>query len=209
MKRINTSITKEMRKNFITGLLVVLPVAITLWIIWFFASKIITFSLILLPKDIHLLAKIFWSIFIIILSIIGIIIIGVITRNVIGKKLLKFAERFIHRFPVVKWIYETTKKIFEPFLSGQKIKIFEKVVLVEYPRKGLYSIGFITAKVDKGIVPEKESYVNVFIPTAPTPMSGFLIILPEKDIIPLDIPIEEALKYFISIGTIPWNIKPE
>ena len=201
--------TREIRTNFITGFLVVLPVIITLWIIWFFVSKIIKFSLIFLPKDISLLPKVLWSTFIIVLSIIGIIIIGLTTRNVIGKKLLKFAERFIHRIPVVKWIYETAKKIFEPFLSGQKIKIFEKVVLVEYPRKGLYSIGFITAKVEKRIVPSEEAYVNVFIPTAPTPMSGFLIILPEKDVIPLDIQIEEALKYFISIGTIPWDLKPE
>ena len=202
------SIAREIRKNFITGFLVALPTFITLWVIWFFISKVITFSLIFLPKDISLFPKILWSTFIIVLSTIGIILIGVTTRNVIGKKLLKFVERIIHRIPVVKWIYETVKKIFEPFLNGHKIKIFEKVVLVEYPRKDSYCLAFVTSKVG-GEIKGKEPYVNVFVPTTPSPLSGFLIILPEKDVIPLDIPIEEAMKYIISIGTIPWHMKPE
>ncbi|MDD5454289.1 MAG: DUF502 domain-containing protein, partial [Candidatus Ratteibacteria bacterium] len=128
MNKPEQSITREIRKNFITGLLVILPIFITLWVIWFFISKIITFSLIFLPKDIPLFPKILWSTFVIMLSIIGILFIGITTRNVIGKKLLRFAERIIHRIPVVKWVYETVKKIFEPFLNGHKIKIFEKVV---------------------------------------------------------------------------------
>ncbi len=201
-------ITREMRTNFITGFLVVLPIIITLWVIWFFISKIIKFSLIFLPKDIPLLLKASWSTFIIALSILGIIIIGLTTRNVIGKKLLKFAERFIHRIPVIKWVYETAKKIFEPFLSGHKIKIFEKVVLIEYPRKDSYAIAFVTSRVEMKIKGE-ESYLNIFVPTTPSPLSGFLIILPEKDVIPLDITIEEAIKHIISIGTIPWDVKPE
>jgi uncharacterized membrane protein len=205
-------VTREIRTNFITGFLVVLPIIITLWVVWFFTSKVVKFSLILLPHDIPVLIKAFWSIFIITLSILVVILVGITTRYVIGRKLLKFADRFIQKIPVVKWVYEPLKKIAETFLSGHKTKIFEKVVLVEYPRKGIYSIGFMTGNIGKGIVSSEESYINVFIPTAPTPMSGFLIILPEKDVIPLDIPIEEALKYFISIGTIlpeSKNIKSE
>jgi len=209
MDKVERTIATEIRKNFLTGLFVVLPVFITLWVIWFFISKIITFSLIFLPKDASAFPKFLWSIFVIVLSVIGITFIGITARNVIGKKLLKFAERIIRRIPLVKWIYETAKKIFEPFLSRKKIKIFEKVVLVEYPRQGLYSIGFITAKIGKRLIAGEEPHVNVFIPTSPTPMSGFLIIVPEKDVIPLDIRVEEAIKYFISIGTIPWNVKPE
>jgi len=207
MEKTNSGITREIRKNFITGFLIVLPIAITLWVIWFFISKIIAFSLILLPKDIPLLAKTFWSIFIIILSIIGIIVIGITTRNVVGRKLIDLGERLIHRIPVAKWIYETVKKISETFL-GQKLKIFKKVVLVEYPRKGIYSLGFMTSNVGKGIVKEgEEPHVNVFIPTTPNPTSGFLIILPEKDVVPLDIPIEEAFRYIVSVGNIPLKLK--
>lgn len=202
MNKINDSITREIRKNFITGLLVVLPIAITLWVIWFFISKIITFSLILLPKDILPLAKIFWSIFIIILSILGIIIIGIATRNVVGKKLIDLGERLIRRIPVAKWVYESAKKISEIFL-GQKLKVFRKVVLLEYPHKGIYCVGFVTSNIKNGIASKsEESHVSVFLPTAPNPTSGFLLILPEKDIVPLDISVEDAMRLIVSVGVI-------
>ena len=207
MEKMKGKIARKMRSNFITGFFVVLPTVITLWIIWFFISKIIAISLKILPANISFYAKAFWSTFIILLSILVIILIGLTARNIIGRKLLGWAEKLIHRIPVVKWVYETVKKISEIFLD-QKLKIFEKVVIVEYPRKGIYSLGFVTAKIGKGIIPqETEPHVNVFIPTTPNPTSGFLIILPEKDVIPVDISIESAMRYIISIGTIPPELK--
>ena len=202
MDNLDIEIMRELRKNFITGFLVLLPIFITLWVIWFFISKIITFSLILFPKEIPLLAKIFWSIFIIILSILVIAIIGLAARNVIGKKLIDFGEKFIRRIPVAKWIYETAKKISRTFF-GKKLKIFKEVVLIEYPREGIYCVGFVTSKLKGGIAfKNEEPHISVFLPTAPNPTGGFLMVVPQKDIVPLDISVEEAMRFIISAGAI-------
>jgi uncharacterized membrane protein len=203
----SANITKGLRNNFITGFFVVLPIAITLWILWFFTSKIVFVSLKLLPPNTPLFTKAFWSLLIIILSIFFVIMIGVTARNVFGKKLIEFAERILQRIPIVKWIYETTKKMSQVF-SLQKMKVLQKVVLVEYPHPGIYYIGFITSTIKKGIASKSdEPHVSVFLPTSPNPTSGFLLILPEKEVTLLDISVEDAMGFIISAGTIVPNSK--
>lgn len=203
----SVNITRGLRNNFITGFFIVFPIAITLWAIWFFTSKIVLLSLKLLPADTSLFAKAFWSIFIIILSFFAVIMIGVTARNVFGKKLLELTERLIRRIPIVKWIYETTKKMSQIF-SVQKLKVLQKVVLLEYPRPGIYCVGFITSTIKRGIASKSdEPHVSVFMPTAPNPTSGFLMILPEKDVMPLDISAEDAMGFIISVGAIVPNSK--
>jgi uncharacterized membrane protein len=202
MKDIKGKIAREIRTDFITGFLVVLPIVITLWVVWLLVSKFIAVSLKILPAEAPLLAKALWAIFITTLSILGIIIIGIAARNVIGKKLIDLGERLIRRIPIVKWVYETVKKISETFL-GQKLKVFQKVVLLEYPHEGIYYVGFVTSRIKNGIASKSdEPHVSVFIPTTPNPTSGFLIILPEKDVIPLSISIEDAMRFIISVGAI-------
>lgn len=195
-------VTRGLRNNFFAGIFVILPIVVTLWVLWFFVSKIIFLSLKLLPADTSLFAKAFWSIFIIILSVFVVIMIGVTARNVFGKKLLEFTEKILHRIPVVKWVYETAKKMSQIF-SVQKLKILQKVVLVEYPHKGIYYVGFVTSHIKDGIVSKSEEpHVSVFLPTAPNPTSGFLFILPEKEVMPLDISVEDAMRFIISVGAI-------
>jgi len=196
------NITTGLRTNFITGFFVILPIAVTLWIFWFFASKTILISLQLLPANASLFVKAFWSILIILLSIFVVIMIGVTARNVFGRKLIDFTEKLLHRIPVVKWIYETVKKMSQIF-SVHKLKVLQEVVLLEYPHEGIYYIGFITSHIKNGIASKSEEpHVSVFIPTSPNPTSGFLFMLPEKDVMPLDISVEEAMRYIISIGAI-------
>lgn len=201
------TIAKGLRNNFITGFFVILPIAVTIWITWFFTSKIISVSLKLLPAGTPLLAKAFWTVLMIILSIFVIIMIGITARNVFGRKLIELTEKIIRRIPVVKWIYETAKKMSDIF-SLQKMKLLQKVVLLEYPHPGIYYIGFVTSTIKKGIKSKSdESHVSVFLPTSPNPTSGFLIILPEKDVVPLDISVEDAMGFIISVGAILPNSK--
>jgi uncharacterized membrane protein len=203
MKELKGKIVREVRTNFITGLLVILPIVITIWLVWFLISKFVIVSLKLLPADVPMVTKAIWAVLIVILTFLGVTFLGVVARNVVGKKLIAFGEKIIHKIPIVKWIYETAKKIFETFLS-QKLRVFQKAVILEYPHKGIYYIGFITSRLKKGIKGKsKEPHVSVFIPTTPNPTSGFLIVLPEKDIIPMDISIEEAMRFIISVGAIP------
>ena len=207
MEKIKGKIARELRANFLTGFLVVLPTAITLWFIWFLTSKFIIMSLKLLPADAPAFTKASWAIILLILTILGITLIGVAARNVVGKKLIAFGEKIIGKIPFVKWIYDTAKKISETFF-GQKMRLFKKAVLLEYPHAGIYYIGFITSKLEKGI-PQKneEHHVSVFLPTAPNPTSGFVLILPEKDVMPLDLSIEEAMRFIFSVGAIPPQLK--
>ncbi|MBU0534059.1 MAG: DUF502 domain-containing protein [Candidatus Omnitrophica bacterium] len=201
------SIRRGLRNNFLTGFFIVLPITITLWILWFFVSKIIAASLTLLPTETSLFAKAFWSISIILLSIFAIIMIGVTARNVFGKKILDLTEKILHRIPVVKWVYETAKKMSHTFFS-QRLKVLQKVVLLEYPHAGIYQVGFVTSTIKNGIVGKSEEpHVSVFLPTAPNPTSGFLLMLPEADVMPLDISVEDAMRFVISVGAILPNSK--
>lgn len=203
MEKLRGKIAREIRTNFITGLLVILPITVTIWLVWFLISKFVVISLKLLPADVPMVTKAIWAVLIVALTVVGVTFIGVVARNVFGKKLIAFGEKIIHRIPIVKWIYETAKKIFETFF-GQKLKVFQKVVLLEYPHKGIYYIAFVTSRLKKGIKGKSdEPHVSVFIPTTPNPTSGFLIILPEKDTIPLDISTEDAMRFIISVGAIP------
>ncbi len=206
-QKVGGHITRGLRNNFITGLFIIFPIAVTLWVLWFFSSKIVLLSLKLLPANTSLFTKAFWSILIIILSIFVVIMIGITARNVFGKKLLNLTEKLIYRIPVVKWVYETVKKMSQIFL-GQKLKVLQKVVLLEYPHKGIYYIGFITSTIKNGISSKSdEPHISVFLPTSPNPTSGFLLILPEKDVIPLDISVEDAMGFIISVGAILPNSK--
>jgi uncharacterized membrane protein len=128
--------------------------------------------------------------------------VGLIARNYIGNKLLGWAERLIIRIPVLKPIYFSIKQIVDTIYS-KKNDTFKKVVLVEYPRKGIYTIGFITSKAPNKINSlVQEECVSVFIPTTPNPTSGMFIIVPEKDIKYLSIEVEEAIKLIVSGGLV-------
>ncbi|HIE43406.1 MAG TPA: DUF502 domain-containing protein [Candidatus Omnitrophica bacterium] len=209
MKEITGKIAREIRTDFITGFLVVFPIIITIWLVWFLFSKLVDFSVWILPYRLEeylaqiKVAKAFWAIFVVFVGILAITTVGIFARNVLGRKLISFGEGLIRRIPVVKWIYETVQKISQAFL-GQGFRVFQKVVLFEYPRTGSYAVGFVTSRIEKGIVgKDTQPYVNIFIPTTPNPTSGFLIILPEKDTIPLNISTEEAMRFIVSVGAIP------
>jgi uncharacterized membrane protein len=128
--------------------------------------------------------------------------VGFLGANLLGRGVVKTYEGVLERIPVVRTLYVAVKQLLEQMISGDAGR-FRRVVLVEYPRKGLYSLGFVTG-VTRGEIQEKtaERVVNVFVPTTPNPTSGFYLLVPEQDAVPLSISVEDAFKLIISAGLV-------
>ena len=198
-KRKSISIFARLRNYFITGIVVLVPIGITLYLTKFFisiSSKLIPYNLNpnnYLPFAIPGLE--------ILLSIIFITIIGGVSLSFIGKRILKFVNDLFKRIPILRTIYSAIGQMTES-LAPNKRKNKKSVVLIEYPRKGSWAVGFAT-KDNKGEISQKtkSNLVNVFVPTTPNPTSGFLLMFPKEEIIYLDMSFEEASKFIVSAGT--------
>jgi uncharacterized membrane protein len=189
---------KELRSLFIRGLLSILPFVITLYILfWFF-----TFLDGLIGKFVIPILGFSFPGIGLIFTIGLILLTGFIVSNYVGVTLLKKGEELLQRIPLISKIYSSVKQIVEAFSVKDK-QIFSNVVLVEYPRRGTYAIGFVTGEC-KGEAQDKTAarLINVFIPTTPNPTSGMLILVPDKEIIYLDMTVEEGLKLIISAGAV-------
>ena len=193
-----TPIFSRLRNYFITGIVVLVPIGITLYLTKFFIS----ISSNLIPKEINPNSYLPFSIpgLEILLSIIFITIIGGLSLSFIGKKILQFFNQTLKKIPILRTIYSAIGQMTESLApkSGNK----KSVVLIEYPRKGTWAVGFAT-KDNKGEISDKTNseLVNVFVPTTPNPTSGFLLMFPKSEIIYLDMSFEEASKFIVSAGT--------
>ncbi len=194
---------KSLKSYFITGLLVVVPLYITAYvfilIVGFMDSivKVLPQSLrpdTYLPFHIPGIGIIF--------TLLAIFFIGVLATNLLGRKLVEIGERILTRIPVLRAVYKATKQFMETFFAGDHDG-FRKVVLVEYPRKGLYSIGFVTGRT-RGEVQDKtvNDTINIFVPTTPNPTSGYYIVASEREVIPLDMSVEDAFKLIMTGGMV-------
>lgn len=203
-----------LRDNLVAGILAILPIAVTVLIIRYLVIKVNSIMLNplllrlspYLPQKEYRLLLAKTSIF---LSVILLIIfIGRMTRVIIVKRTFSFLERLLYKLPMVNKIYGTTKEISDAFLGDKKTAL-EKVVLVEYPRKGVYALGFVTSETIGwlGEFAGGEGLINVYVPTTPNPTSGLFVLMKKEDIIPLDISVEEALKLVISAGVITPPLK--
>ncbi len=198
----------RLRSWFFTGLLVTAPVLLTIYITWLFIDIIDGQVEALMPSGlreyISLNAPIIGKIpgVGLLIGVIMITVIGAIAAGFLGRWLIGLGERILNRMPVVRSIYGASKQILETVLSTQS-DAFREVVLVEYPRKGLWVLGFVTGAT-KGEVRDmmSETTVNVFIPTTPNPTSGFLLFCPIKDISYLDMSVEDAVKLVVSGGIV-------
>ena len=192
------SFLARLRNYFITGIVVLVPIGITLYLTKFFISV----SSNLIPKEINPNSYLPFSIpgLEILLSIIFITVIGWLSLSFIGKKILQLVNETLKRIPILRTIYSAIGQMTESLAPRKGNK--KSVVLVEYPRKGSWAVGFDT-KDNKGEISKKTSteLVNVFVPTTPNPTSGFLLMFPKKEIIYLDMTFEEASKFIVSAGT--------
>lgn len=198
------SIRWRLRNYFFTGLLVVLPLLIAVFVIWWLFSASTNLFIRFIPEGYLESTAVRFLLRVLILAVLMmlVVIVGAVAHNVIGRKVISLGERILARIPVFNKIYISVKQIGEAFIGANKT-VFQNVVMVEYPRKGLFVIGFQTAE-SRGEIQGKtaETMVNVFVPTSPNPTSGMLIIVPKNEIIELDMSVEEGMKMVISGGAI-------
>ncbi len=196
----------SLRSSFLTGLVVIAPVGLTVWLIWTLIGWVDGFVLPLVPDrfnpeqyigiNLRGVGVIFFLLFT--------VVVGWVAKGLIGRSLIRFAEELVDRTPVVRSIYSGIKQIAETVFA-QTDRSFEKACLIEYPRKGIWAIGFISTQA-KGEVANKavttQGMVSVFVPTTPNPTSGFLLFFPKEDVVELDMSIEDAAKLIISAGLV-------
>lgn len=200
---------KNLKKNFFTGIMILLPAIVTIWVVEFLVIRLN--RLVLEPTVRHLPAYIGGDfllgniIKIAVLSLIILIIafIGFGTRVLFLSRFFSYWEKKLFQIPMIGKIYSSTKDMSHAFL-GQSKGIFTRAVLVEFPYPGTYAIGFVTSE-SHGEIRDKtmEKIINVFLPTTPNPTSGFLLLIPEKRLVNLDMSIDEGLKLVISGGVFP------
>lgn len=202
-----TTIKHRLRTFFIAGLLITLPIAFTFFILNFlFKSLDNSFSPLFIQLLIFLGAPVPKESHIpgvgVVMTFIVIFLVGVLATNIFGKKLLQWGESIVAKIPVVRSIYTGVKQVVTTVIQTDA-KSFSKSVLVEFPRKGVYALGFITSEA-KGEIQIKtaEHVCNVFVPTTPNPTSGFLIFVPKNELIDLEMSIEDGLKLIISGGIV-------
>ena len=192
------------RRYFLAGILVTSPILITAYVTWMIITFIDTQVAGLLPDSLDFTKQLPHQIpgLGLIISIFTITIIGALTPGFIGRTLLKAGERVLDKMPVVRTIYGAIKQIMETVMSTNS-ESFREVVLVEYPRKNIWVIGFVTGET-KGEVQSlnKSQLVNIFIPTTPNPTSGFLLFIPKEDLVYMDMKVEDAVKMVISGGIV-------
>ena len=198
LKRRRISIVARLRNYFITGIVVLVPIGITLYLTKFFIS----ISSKLIPEEINPNCYLPFLIpgLEIFLAVIFITLIGYLSLSFIGKKVLQLFNDLLKKIPILRTIYSAIGQMAETFAPKRKSK--KSVVLIEYPRKGSWAVGFAT-KDNKGEISKKtnQNLVNVFVPTTPNPTSGFLLMFPKEELVYLDMSFEEASKFIVSAGT--------
>jgi len=195
-----------LRASFLTGLVVIAPVTLTIWLIWTLMGWVDSFVLPLIPYDFR--PEQYIGINLrgvgVIIFLLFTIIVGWIAKGLIGKSLIRFAESLVNRMPVVRSIYSGVKQIAETVFA-QSERSFEKACLIQYPRKGIWAIGFISTTTKGEVIQKAETggeMLSVFVPTTPNPTSGFLLFFPREDVIELEMSIEDAAKLVISAGLV-------
>ena len=190
-----------MKKYFITGLLIWVPLVITLWVLNLIISTMDQ-SLLLLPPRLRPEALFGFAIpsLGVIITLVVVFLTGLFTANILGQRLVRFWEGLLSRIPVVKTIYSGVKQVSDTLFSGQG-EAFRKALLVQYPRQGSWTIAFQTGQPGGDVTNHlKGESISVYVPITPNPTSGFFLMMPKSEVIELDMSVDEALKYIISMG---------
>lgn len=192
-----------MKRYFITGLLVLVPLFITIWVLTTLIS-LMDQSLLLLPVEWRPEAQLGRAVPGVgaILTLLIIFVTGLIATNFFGRRLILIWEALLGRVPVVKSIYSSVKQVSDTLFSDSG-QAFRKALLVEYPREGSWTIAFMTGRPGGDVANHlKGEFVSVYVPTTPNPTSGFFLMMPKADVVELDMSVDEALKYIISMGVV-------
>jgi uncharacterized membrane protein len=222
-KRVRPSIFARVRSNFLAGLIIVAPIGLTIWLIWTVVGWVDSWVWPFVPNAYQPTAIANYILgrepgnevtvnvrgVGVVIFLVFTVLVGWVGKGLIGRSFLGIGERLVDRTPVVRSIYNAVKQIAETVFS-QRETSFDKACLVEYPRRGIWAIAFISTNA-KGEIDEKlnegETFVTVFLPTTPNPTSGFLLFLPKSDVKALDMSVEDAAKLVISAGLVYPNGK--
>jgi uncharacterized membrane protein len=205
---LSARLQQDLKNDLIAGLLVVIPLATTIWLATTVSRFVLAF-LTSIPKQFNpfitlnpLLQDLINLALGLTVPLLGILLIGLMARNIVGRWLLEFGEGTLSRIPLAGSVYKTLKQLLETFLRDNS-KRFRRVVLVEYPREGLFSVGFVTGVVGPSLQAElEEPLLSVFIPTAPNPTTGWYTLVPESSVRDLNLSVEDAFRTIISAGIV-------
>lgn len=192
-----------MKKYFITGLLIWVPLVITAWVITAIV-RTMDQSLLLLPQAIHPDALLGFYVpgLGALLTLLVVLLTGLVTTNIVGQRLVGFWESVLSRIPVVKSIYYSVKQVSDTLFSGTG-EAFRKVLLVRYPHQGAWAVAFQSGAPAHDVASQlDDEHISVFIPTAPSPVNGFFFFVKKSETIELDISVDDALKYIVSMGVV-------
>lgn len=191
-----------MKRYFITGLLIWIPVAITVWVLALIVNTLDQ-SLLLLPESLR--PEHFLGVYIpglgVILTLLVVFVTGLVTANILGQRLVRFSEKLLARIPVVKSVYYSVKQVSDTLFSSNG-QAFRKAVLVQYPREGSWTIAFITGQPGGDAARHLPDHVSLYVPTTPNPTSGFFLMVPRSELIELHMSVDNALKYIVSMGVV-------
>ena len=199
---------QDLKNDLIAGLLVVIPLATTIWLATTVSRFVLAF-LTTIPKQFNpfntlnpLLQELINLGVGLLVPLLGILLIGLMARNIVGRWLLEFGEGTLLRIPLAGSVYKTLKQLLETFLRDNSRR-FRRVVLVEYPREGLFALGFVTGVLSSAVQADfNETMLSVFIPTAPNPTTGWYAVVPERSVRDVDLSVEDAFRTIISAGIV-------
>lgn len=192
-----------MKKYFITGLLIWVPLAITVWVLYLIVSTMDQ-SLLLIPAFLRPENLIGFRVpgVGVILTLLVVFLTGLVAANFVGQKVVAYWESVLARIPIVKSVYYSVKQVSDTLFSSSGVA-FRKALLIQYPREGVWTIAFLTGKPGGDAARHLAGeHVSVYVPTTPNPTSGFFLMLPRADVVELDMSVDEALKYIISMGVV-------
>jgi len=201
---VRISLGARLRAYLLAGVLITAPVFVTLYIAWAFITFIDDRIIALIPARYnpeHYLPFSIPGLGLVVL-VVGLTLVGALTAGFIGRQFTRISETLFARMPVIRGIYSATKQVFETVLA-QKSQAFREAVLIEYPRKGLWTVAFVTGRPEGEIGRlASEEMLLIYVPTTPNPTSGFLLVVPKRETIPLAMTVEEAIKFVVSTGLV-------
>lgn len=209
-KKHRAKLFAKLRAYFFTGILVTAPLGLTIYVVWVVVNFVDTRIKAIIPSTYHPETYLPFKVpgLGLVFVLVGLTIIGALSAGVFGRYFVHLSEKLVNRMPIVRSVYSAVKQIIETVFSQQSSS-FREVVMIEYPRKGIWSLGFLTGKT-KGEVQEltDDEVLNVFIPTTPNPTSGFLLFVPKQDVHHLNMSVEEGIKMIVSAGILTPDFHP-
>jgi len=196
-----------LKKTFFTGLVILVPLGITIWVLNLVVTTLDQ-TLLLLPPSVRTQAPFNIPGMGVLLTLLIILAVGILARNFIGRRLVLWWEALLGRIPVVSAIYSSVKQVSDTLLSPSG-QAFRKPVLVEFPRAGSWTVGFVVGSPGEALQgPLTGEFASVYVPTAPNPTSGYVLIVPVEQVVDLDISVDEALKFVVSMGVVAPGRRP-